>query len=1131
MVASLKDMIQSRIPIIYDGAMGTELQKSGINAGDFKAHEGCNEILNITRADVIASVHAKYLNAGANVIETNTFGGSRYKLDEYSLGDRTEEINRAAASIARKKADEITDHPTFVSGSIGPTGFLMSGGQADTPMFEEFVEVFRNQAHALIQGGADIILLETMQDLLELRAALVGVRPLIERSDRPVFLQVQVTMDAGGHMLMGSDIDAFLGCAANFNPDIIGLNCSTGPGEMVPRIEELIKKAPCAVSMIPNAGMPENLDGHAVYKMKPSEFASQLTEMVEMVGVAVVGGCCGTTPGHIKALSDALKGKKTATRELANKMPYVGTGLSGTSLRRIDKPVIIGERLNAQGSRKTKELVLADAWDDLYFLAQEQESKNSRVLDLCVAVNERDDEPQTMGKLVTFLAQRCTTGFCMDSTDPRVFEQALPKSPGSVLINSINLEHNAEKARRILESAKRFACPVVALPIDDTGMAKSLERKIELSQKLIEIACDEFSLPQSFLFIDPLVFTLATGDPESADAAVESLRALEYICKQWPDVQTVMGVSNVSFGLKAPARRILNNVMLYLAQQSGLSAAIFNPLHLEDVAAYDPQVRRAAEDLLLNRREDALCRYIDLFESQTKSSEKAKGTRENGLAHLPADKRLKEMVLRRDKRQLNTTIETLLQTLKPEAVLNEILLPAMAEVGEKMAKGKIILPFVLQSAEVMQQALGILEPYLQSADQKHKGSIVLATVYGDIHDIGKNLVGSILKNQGYKVIDLGKQVPVEKIIEAVKTERPDAVGLSALLVTTSREMGKCVAALRENNFSLPVLIGGAAVNRSFAQRIEMLENGEQYSGGVHYARDAFEAASILENRGKKPSVKKPVETKVQRDVKESSLKENRKDNRSTQQAGEMLSPPFYGTSDLLTWTTENLLAGIDTEMLFKGYWRGGNLSGEEYARAVEDEFKPVFESLSDEILKDDLIEARAVYGYFPVYTDDQMVFVLDPNDFHTELAFFTFPRVQRKGGRSIADYFWPHGDIIAVQGVTVGKRLGERASDYFQKNDRYSRGFYLNAVGSLLTENLAVRVTREIQRGLFLGENRGKRYSFGYPGLPGPEKQEALFALLSIEERLGITLTAGFQMIPEHSTVGIYVHNPEAEYM
>lgn len=1129
MSVTIKDMIETRRPIIYDGAMGTELQKAGITDADYQGHSGCVEILNLTRADIVGEVHGRYLDAGAHVIETNTFGGSRYKLAEYGLGERTEEINRAAASIARKKAGEVCGRPAFVSGSIGPTGYLLSGGQSDTPPFEDFVEVFSLQARALIEGGVDIILLETMQDLLELRAALIGARQVIGRAGRPICLQVQVTMDAAGHMLMGSNIDAFLGCAANYCPDIIGLNCSTGPAEMMPRIKELLQKAPCAVSMIPNAGMPENVDGNAVYTMEPAQFASSLSGMVEKLGVAVVGGCCGTSPSHIGALVTALRGKTVAERKVADPVPHIGTGISGTTLQRQGTPFIIGERLNTQGSRKTKELVLANAWDDLYFLAQEQESKCSRVLDLCVAVNERDDEVETMAHLVTFLSQRCTTGFCLDSTDPEVFASTLPKSPGSVLVNSINLENGARKARRILELASRYVCPVIALPIDDEGMAKSLERKIELCEKLIDLACGEFSLPHSFLFIDPLVFTLATGDPESADAAVESLKALEYIRKRWPDVQTVMGVSNVSFGLKARARRVMNNIMLDLAAEAGLSAAIFNPLHRDDVRSYDPQVRETAKDLLLNRREDALARYIQIFEDQKEKKGEAKQTG-GELTDLSADKRLHEMVLRRDKRQLKPAIEQLLQDHEPESILNEILLPAMAEVGEKMATGELILPFVLQSAEVMQDALGILEPHLQSGDRKHKGSIILATVYGDIHDIGKNLVGSILKNQGYKVIDLGKQVPVEKIIQTVKDERPDAVGLSALLVTTSREMARCVAALHENNISLPVLIGGAAVNSSFAERIELLEDGQSYPGGVYYARDAFEASSVLEKNKQDAGKKTSSQIKAVKGESTRGKKDGLKAIPEVE-SGEMLSPPFYGASDLLTWSTEDLLSSIDKTRLFKGHWRGGNLDSDVFKRTVETEFEPVFDSLCEEIISRDLVQARAVYGFFPVFTEDEVLVVLDPGDFHTELASFRFPRVERKGGRSIADYFYPHGDIIAVQGVTIGAGLGQRAADYFQKEDRYSRGFYLNALGSFLTENLAVRVSREIQRALFLGEERGKRYSFGYTGMPGLEEQETLFTLLSIEERLGITLTAGFQMEPEHSTVGIYVHNPQAEYM
>ncbi|MDR0307512.1 MAG: homocysteine S-methyltransferase family protein [Chitinispirillales bacterium] len=843
------EMINNREPIIFDGALGTEIQKFEPSKKDFGGYDGCNEYLNITRPDLIETIHCKYLEAGAHVIETNTFGASRPKLEEFGLGDRALEINKAAAAVARGAINKCGGTKNrFVCGSIGPTGFLPSSNDKElsTVTFEKLADIFQEQAQGLLEGGADLLLIETSQDLLEVRAAIYGIRRLERLTNQKIPLQVQITMDAGGHMLLGSDIYAFLGAVQAMGADIAGLNCSTGPDEMAPWIDKLLEKSTLPVSMLPNAGLPCNIDGKAVYKMESAEFADKVLPFVAQKGVSVVGGCCGTSPDHIRALAQALENVKAARRQ--KRSCFLSTSISGIDLEQASRPIIIGERLNTQGSKKTKEHVLNRNFDELYQIAKEQIDHKSSLVDICVAANELDvSEAQTMGDVVKFLSDRIAVPFCIDTTEPAVLEAALYKSPGSVLINSINLEHGGEKARKILRLAADFGCPVIALTIDDAGMAATAQRKLEVASALRKLACDEFGLPEHFLYIDPLVFTLATGEVHMAGAANESLKALRMIKKSFPNVRTAMGVSNVSFGLKPKARRILNNLMLHHAVLAGLDAAIYNPLHIDDVNKYDSKIRELGEDLLLDRKRDALQRFVEFFENETVSavSEIKKTTSVQSTLLSSPQERLRGAVLNRDKRGLTETIRELLKTTAATDILNTILLPAMSEVGEKMADGEMILPFVLQAAEVMKEAVSILEPHLKEAGSAAKGKIVIATVYGDVHDIGKNLVASILRNQGFEVVDLGKQVAIGTIVEAVKREKPDAVGLSALLVTTSRQMAECVKEFSRLGINVPVIIGGAAVNKEFASRITRLDNGSDYASGVYYARDAFDTSKIL----------------------------------------------------------------------------------------------------------------------------------------------------------------------------------------------------------------------------------------------------------------------------------------------
>ncbi|KMQ50467.1 methionine synthase [Chitinispirillum alkaliphilum] len=1124
MSSSYLEFIKNRVPMIFDGATGTEIQKMGPADKDFADHKGCNEYLNLSRPDILQSIHRSYLDAGANVIETNTFGGSRPKLKEFGLEDKVYEINKEAASLAKKCVQESKiSEQQFVCGSIGPTGYLPSSSDSELSniTFDELGDIFEEQASALVDGGADILLIETSQDLLEVRAAVFGIKRMLRKKALRVPLQVQVTMDSAGHMLLGSDVKSFLGAVSALGVDVIGLNCSTGPDEMAPIVKKLLELSPLPVSVLPNAGLPCNVDGEAVYTMDPLTFAQKLAPMVSQWGVSVVGGCCGTTPEHIRSLSENLSGERVFKRNVPQRVCYLSTGISGLDLETVKRPLIIGERLNTQGSKKTREFAIKKDYDELCQIASQQAERGSTLIDICMAANELDNESESMLALVDCLKDRINIPFCVDTTEPDVMRAVLRQNPGSVLLNSINLEYKEKKAKEVLALAAEFGCPVVALTIDDEGMASTAQRKIELAKRIRDLACKEYGLPEHFVYIDPLVFTLATGDEASAGAAIESLEALRGIKKTLPGVRTVMGVSNVSFGLRPAARRVLNNLMLSHAVEAGLDAAIFNPHHIDDISSYNSEEKKLGEELLFNSNPDALNDFVNYFESKRKDTTSINVA--NMQKTLSPEDNLRRAVIERDRRGLKEIIEETLYNKQAKDILNKILLPAMSEVGEKMAKGEMILPFVLQAAEVMKEAVAILEPHLKGGDSSVKGKMILATVYGDVHDIGKNLVGSILSNQGYEIFDLGKQVSVDEIVSSVREKNPDAVGLSALLVTTSREMAQCVKVFHREGIRIPVIIGGAAVNRDFANRISTLENGEKYPGGVYYARDAFEAGKILE------SIKNEKIKSEDREAKLSAAEVIVQAPEISHES-EYLEPPFYGTGEVLIWDSEQLLGDIDKSKLFKAWWGGGKLSQTSYKSAEIEEFGPVYDRLRTEIINDELLDPRGFYGFFPVFADKEEMILLDPGDFHSELASFKFPR-GKKSGRAITDYIRPLGDVIAVQAVTVGFKLGKRISELFKDENKYSDGFYLNGIGNYIVELLAEKITTEIRRAFEIPRNQGRRYSFGYTGMPGLEEQKTLFEIAGVGERLGIQLTSGFQMDPEHSTIGIFIHHPDAQYI
>ena len=811
-LAALEDRV-----LVFDGAMGTSIQRYELTPDDFGGQtlEGCNDYLVITRPDVIGEIHASFMEAGCDVLETDTFRSNRLTLREYGLHERVREINVAAARLARSVADRFAaqdGRPRFVAGSIGPSGFLPSASDPTLGgiTFAELVPVFAEQAAALVEGGADVLLIETSQDILEVKAAIFGCREAIAAAGRPVALQVQVTLDTSGRMLLGTDIAAAMVTLESLRADVIGLNCSTGPEHMRQAIRYLGENSRLPISCIPNAGIPHNEGGCAVYPLGSTSFAEQMEEFIREHGVNVVGGCCGTTPDHIRELVGRIRDVKPKPKQVEY-VPRLSSGIRATDLVQVPAPTMIGERVNSQGSRKVKRLLLADDYDGILDVAREQTESGAHVLDVCVALTERQDESAQMRTVVKLLSQGVEAPLCIDSTEADVIRTALEQSPGRAIVNSINLENGRERIDAVLPAVAAHGAAVVALTIDRDlgGMTKTAATKLEAARKIHDIAVREFGLAPDALIFDALTFTLATGDEEFRRSAVETIEGIRAIKRELPGVLTTLGVSNVSFGLSPIARAVLNSVFLHYCVEAGLDTAIINPAHVKPYFEIDEEERKLADDLIFDRRtetHDPLAAFIEHYEGRSGEVESAVDPTET----MTPEEALHWKILHRKKEGIEEWVDRGVEKLGAVPVLNTVLLPAMKEVGDKFGAGELILPFVLQSAEVMKKAVARLEQYLEKAEGQTKGKVVLATVYGDVHDIGKSLVNTILTNNGYTVFDLGKQVPVNTIIEKAEEVGADVIGLSALLVSTSKQMPYCVQELARRGLAAR---GGADAQR------------------------------------------------------------------------------------------------------------------------------------------------------------------------------------------------------------------------------------------------------------------------------------------------------------------------------
>jgi 5-methyltetrahydrofolate--homocysteine methyltransferase len=1152
------DALEKKV-LVFDGAMGTSLQVQNLTAEHFggEQYNGCNDYLVISYPEAVEKVHRSFLEVGVDVLETDTFRSNRITMKEYGLQDRVLELNETAAGLARRLADEYasrTQQPRFVAGSIGPSGKLPSTNDPELSnvSFDELVDVFREQAAGLIRGGVDVLLIETSQDILEVKAAIIGGHKAMEETKIYLPIQAQVTLDTTGRMLLGTDINASLAILEGMGIAVIGLNCSTGPEHMREPIRILGENSTLPVSCIPNAGLPLNVDGQAVYPLEPEPFANDLYEFVTKYDISVVGGCCGTTPEHLKLLVEKLDQHPHPKRP-DQSTPQLASAMSALSMRQDPPPTLLGERLNAQGSRKFKRLLLEEDYDSILEIAREQVDYGAHALDISCAVTERPDEIELMRKVVKKLEMGVDVPLVIDTTELDVLEVALKTAPGRCLINSTHLEAGRTKADKVFALAKEHNAAVIVLTIDENGMAKTREKKLEVAKRIYDIAVNDHGLKPEDLVYDALTFTLATGDEEFANSAIETIEGIRLIKQTLPGVMASLGVSNLSFGLATHARPVLNSIMLYHCVQAGMDMAIINPAHVTAYADIPQEEKDLAEDLIFNRRADALQRYIEYYE---KVSPTEQATASDPTADMNAEQRLHWKIVHRHKEGVEVDIDSLIphplsaegitdeekraeNHTKAVTVLNTVLLPAMKEVGDKFGAGELILPFVLQSAEVMKKAVAHLENYLEKMEGVTKGTVVIATVYGDVHDIGKNLVKTILANNGYTVIDLGKQVPAETIITKAVEANATAIGLSALLVSTSKQMPLIVNELQRRGLKFPVLVGGAAINRRFGRRILQTESGDFYEPGVFYCKDAFEGLETMDaliDTNRRPALLEKTVQESEMELGRKNVKTLERSNiqRSNVQPKPLNLPPSkLGMRVVKNMPLEIVFTHLNINELYRLSWGAKNTHGEEWDK-LKAEFDARLDRMKREAMREKWLNPQAVYGLFPCQSEGDDLIVYNPENLDQVLTRFTFPRQPYDEHLCLADYYAPvesgQLDVVAFQVVTVGQEATNRIDRLQAKND-YTEAYFTHGLGVQTAEATADYLHEHLRREMGIPENQGKRYSWGYPAIPELEDHKKIFELLpAIVTELGMSLSSAYQLLPEQSTAAIIVHHPQAKY-
>jgi 5-methyltetrahydrofolate--homocysteine methyltransferase len=1143
--------------VVADGAMGTMLQAANPTLEDFQNHEGCNEILNVSRPDIVRSVHSEYLAAGVDAVETNTFGANWSNLADYGIEDRIYELAFAGGKIARETADSFStpEKPRFVLGSLGPGTKLPSLGHTT---YENLKIAYYTAAKGLSDSGCDALLVETSQDLLQVKAAVNGCRQAINEADRDIMLIAQVTVETTGTMLLGSEIGAALNTLEPMGIDLIGLNCATGPTEMSEHLRYLSKNAKIGISVMPNAGLPVLGANGASYPLGPEELAIALDGFIDEYGISLVGGCCGTTPQHLSAVVNKVSGKRVHART-----PHLDPGASSlyqyVPFRQDKTYLAIGERTNANGSRAFRDALLAEDWEKCVEIARDQIRDGAHMLDLSVDYVGRDGAAD-MSQLASRFATASTLPIVLDSTEPAVLKAGLEHLGGRCVINSVNYEDGdgpTSRFAKIMPLVKEHGASVVALTIDEEGQARDAEWKLRVARRLITDLRDNWGMNVGDILIDCLTFPIATGQEETRKDGIETINAIRQLKIEFPDVQTTLGVSNVSFGLNAAARVVLNSVFLHECVQAGLDSAIVHPSKITPMARIEDRPRQVALDLIYDRRTfdgdectyDPLQEFLQLFDGVELAT--SKNARAEALAALPLLDRLQRRIIDGEKVGLEDDLkEAMASGMPPLEIINSHLLEGMKVVGELFGKGEMQLPFVLQSAEVMKTAVAILEPFMEKTGDEGRGTMLLATVKGDVHDIGKNLVDIILTNNGYRVVNIGIKQTINQIIDGATESNADAIGMSGLLVKSTVIMKENLQEITARGLDQkwPIVLGGAALTRAYVEQ----DLAALFPGEVRYARDAFEGLRLMDaimavKRGEPGAAlpalreRKVANTRVK--VDEAPIDTTRSD---VAVDVDIPTPPFFGSRVVKGIQLSDYAGMLDERALFVGQWGLKGNRGE-YEAMVESEGRPRLRSLLNEVQANGWLNAAVVYGYFPCYSEGNDLVILhhEGENKGKERTRFTFPRQTRDRRLCISDFFASKEsgktDVVAFHVVTMGSTVSDAAAKLFAANN-YREYLELHGLSVQLTESLAehwhARMREELAvkgddsadlQGILDQGYRGSRYSFGYPACPDLEQQVQLCELLD-PSRIGVELSEEFQLHPEQSTSAIIVHHPEAKY-
>jgi 5-methyltetrahydrofolate--homocysteine methyltransferase len=1143
--------------VVADGAMGTMLQAANPTLEDFQNHEGCNEILNVSRPDIVRSVHSEYLAAGVDAVETNTFGANWSNLADYGIEDRIYELAFAGGKIARETADSFStpEKPRFVLGSLGPGTKLPSLGHTT---YENLKIAYYTAAKGLSDSGSDALLVETSQDLLQVKAAVNGCRQAINEADRDIMLIAQVTVETTGTMLLGSEIGAALNTLEPMGIDLIGLNCATGPTEMSEHLRYLSKNAKIGISVMPNAGLPVLGANGASYPLGPEELAIALDGFIDEYGISLVGGCCGTTPQHLSAVVNKVSGKRVHART-----PHLDPGASSlyqyVPFRQDKTYLAIGERTNANGSRAFRDALLAEDWEKCVEIARDQIRDGAHMLDLSVDYVGRDGAAD-MSQLASRFATASTLPIVLDSTEPAVLKAGLEHLGGRCVINSVNYEDGdgpTSRFAKIMPLVKEHGASVVALTIDEEGQARDAEWKLRVARRLITDLRDNWGMNVGDILIDCLTFPIATGQEETRKDGIETINAIRQLKIEFPGVQTTLGVSNVSFGLNAAARVVLNSVFLHECVQAGLDSAIVHPSKITPMARIEDRQRQVALDLIYDRRTfdgdectyDPLQEFLQLFDGVELAT--SKNARAEALAALPLFDRLQRRIIDGEKVGLEDDLkEAMASGMPPLEIINSHLLEGMKVVGELFGKGEMQLPFVLQSAEVMKTAVAILEPFMEKTGDEGRGTMLLATVKGDVHDIGKNLVDIILTNNGYRVVNIGIKQTINQIIDGATESNADAIGMSGLLVKSTVIMKENLQEITARGLDQkwPIVLGGAALTRAYVEQ----DLATLFPGEVRYARDAFEGLRLMDaimavKRGEPGAAlpalreRKVANTRVK--VEDAPIDTTRSDVAIDV---DIPTPPFFGSRVVKGIQLSDYAGMLDERALFVGQWGLKGNRGE-YEAMVESEGRPRLRSLLNEVQANGWLNAAVVYGYFPCYSEGNDLVILhhEGENKGKERTRFTFPRQTRDRRLCISDFFASKEsgktDVVAFHVVTMGSTVSDAAAKLFAANN-YREYLELHGLSVQLTESLAehwhARMREELAvkgddsadlQGILDQGYRGSRYSFGYPACPDLEQQVQLCELLD-PSRIGVELSEEFQLHPEQSTSAIIVHHPEAKY-